>query len=187
MLNKKVLIILLFCSIAISYVKSEDQEGSKAWSYTPVSSSDIITPLRSLYNQMVNGKPNGKPIYSIEIRTQNPQLKVWANRKWIEVETEIDKSWFNQIQKTITYLAKCKKYLELAKFNKKLNTSEAQVVMQNYTLALKKFKELIDNPTKVDRNKLSTLKRQRRDWLQVMRKKEKERLEKERYEKQRAR
>lgn len=186
MLNKKIHTIIVLL-LAVVGVYAQETALAKPWTYKPVSHQTVTSTLNNLNRLIISGTANGKPISGLGISSYSSIVGLWEKRQWIEVETEIDKSWYKKVISIINYLGNCKKYLEISKYNKTLDDPKSRKVMQNYTAALKKFKEMIDNPTKVDRSKLSTLKRQRRDWLKMMRKKEKERLEKERYEKRRAR
>jgi hypothetical protein len=161
------------------------QPERRPWKYEPVGFGTVETELNSLYKSITVGDADGKPVSSLYIRGRNRQILVWGKRQWIELETEVQKTWFNRIIAQIKYLTKLKKYLELAKYNKQLNTPNARKVIVRYKAAIKKFDELIKNPTKVERSKLNFMKRKRRDWIRVQQKKEKARLAAEKYNKRR--
>jgi hypothetical protein len=194
MLIKKYYILTVILLLALSFVSNlnganghnrNSAKEIKPWSYQPMQFDTVETELKGLYKLVTEGDQDGKPVHSLYFRGRSRQVALWAKRKWIELETGVQKTWFNKVIAQISYLGKLKKRLELAKYNKQLNTPNARKVIVRYKAAIKKFDELIKNPIKVERSKLNYMKRKRRDWIRVQQKKEKARLAAEKYNKRR--
>ncbi len=83
---------------------------------------------------------------------------------YIEVNTEIDKSWFERSTQFLDYIADCKDFLVRMKDAHKDNTAEYRKVEGNLKEATKRFSELLDKPTPVEKKKLEKLRDDKRKW-----------------------
>ena len=86
------------------------------------------------------------------------------NFRFLEVDTEIDRSWYDRVYKMLDYLAKAKQFLELAKMNGRVDTDECKKVLANFNEVSKRFPELLEKPTPVEQKKLEKLREEKRKW-----------------------
>jgi hypothetical protein len=112
---------------------------------------------------IINGYDDGKVIPFTNYMIFSYTVKKWMQDPDFEVNTEIDKSWYVKLYKTFEYMAKIKRYLELAIRDKKQNTAEYKAETAKFLKAYNYFKQLQKNPTKIDPKKLKELKRLKRE------------------------
>lgn len=92
-------------------------------------------------------------------------ISEWITKyRFLEADTEIDKSWFEKTVKMLEYMAQCKEFIELAQSSGDENTEEFKKVKSNLEEAYKRFSELVKNPTPVDRDKLEKLRSEKYKW-----------------------
>ena len=129
----------------------------------PISREAVLSFLNG-YNKVFIEGYKGKPAESIRYFAAASMAKNWLNFRFLEVDTEIDKSWFERVYKMLDYLNKTKDYIELAKVNGKANTDEYKKVLNNFNEVSKRFPELLNKPTPVEKNKLEKLREEKRKW-----------------------
>lgn len=84
---------------------------------------------------------------------------------FIEVDTEIDRSWYERAAKFLQYMGECKEYLILfVRKSEKDKSPEYQKVLANLNEAHKRFAELVKNPTPVEHSKLERLRAEKAKW-----------------------
>lgn len=92
-------------------------------------------------------------------------INEWITKyRFLEADTEIDKSWFENTVKLLEYMSQCKEFIELAQSRNDVNTAEFRKVKSNFEEAHKRFAELVKNPTPVEYNKLERLRAEKAKW-----------------------
>ena len=92
-------------------------------------------------------------------------INEWITKyRFLEADTEIDKSWFENTAKLLEYMAQCKEFIELAQSRNDVNTEEFRKVKSNFEEAHKRFAELLKKPTPVEHNKLERLRAEKARW-----------------------
>ena len=127
------------------------------------------------FNKSIVGDKDGKPIPAIFFLVYTNKIKSWMTSPFLEVDTDIDRSWFEKIYTMMDYMAKAKDFIDLAKLNRKQNTKEYKEAVANFTLAFQRFNDLLKHPTEVPAKKMEKLRKEKNDWL----KKTREKLEKQ--------
>ena len=85
--------------------------------------------------------------------------------RFIEVDTEIDRSWYERAAKFLEYMGECKGFLvRFVRKSEKDTSPEYQKVLANLKEAHKRFAELVKNPTPVEHNKLERLRAEKAKW-----------------------
>jgi len=119
---------------------------------------------------MLEGK-DGKPIPGILYQAYANKIKSWQASPFLEVDTEIDRSWYEKMYTLMAYMGKAKYYIEAGKFNRKQETKEFKDAVANFTLAYQRFNELLKKPTEVPSKTLSKLRKDKKEWLRKTREK----------------
>ena len=93
-------------------------------------------------------------------------IEKWMKHyRFIEADTEIDRSWYERAAKMLAYMAECKQFLVLfGRKSEKDKSPQYQKVLANLKEAHKRFAELVKNPTPVEHNKLERLRAEKAKW-----------------------
>ena len=146
-------------SKAVAPAKSAAAQFAEA----TVSRETVLAFLSASNKVFIEGE-KGRPANSMKYFSAAGIVKNWLNFRFLEVDTEIDKSWYDRVYKMLEYLAKSKDFLELAKINGKTNTDEYRKVLNNFNDVSKRFPELLKDPTPVEKKKLEKLRDEKRKW-----------------------
>ncbi len=85
---------------------------------------------------------------------------------FIEVDCEIDKSWFERAEKMLLYMGECKRFMVSFIHRDEIPKSqEYQKVKHNLEEVSKRFSELVKNPTPVEQRKLNKLREEKLKWV----------------------
>jgi hypothetical protein len=130
----------------------------------PISREAVLGFLNESNRIFLEGLKSGHPAPSITYCSAAGMMKNWLNFRFLEADTEIDKSWYERVYKMLDYLARTKDFLELAKMNGRTNTDEYKKVLANFNEVSKRFPELMEKPTPVEQKKLEKLRDEKRRW-----------------------
>ena len=178
---KNILITLVLLCTSFSYAKEMTLEDDMA-----LTSGFVINTLNTYTSSIKNGV-NGKPLPAIRYWSYSIRIQRWCKYPFFEADTGLKKEWILKVKSYFDYMGRCADFCEIARKNNKYDTPKTDKVKEKFVQSYDSLLKFIKKPDKLNRMKWRDLQRKKRDWLKVMRKKEKERLEKERYEKRRAR
>ncbi len=128
-----------------------------------ISRGAVLTFLNESNKIFLEGD-KGKPAEAIDYSSAAGMVKNWLNFRFLEVDTEIDRGWYERVYKMLDYLAKSKSFIELAKMNGRLKTEEYKKVLNNFNEVSKRFPELLKDPTPVEKKKLEKLREEKQKW-----------------------
>ena len=99
-------------------------------------------------------------------KVNSDMIASWLkNNRFIEADSEIDRSWFERAAKMLDYMGECKTFMVSFIRRDDIPTSaEYQKVKSNLKEAHKRFAELVKNPTPVEHNKLERLRAEKAKW-----------------------
>lgn len=128
-----------------------------------ISRETVLTFLNES-NKVFQEGDKGKPATAVRYFSAAGMVKAWLNIRFLEVDTEIDRGWYERVYKMLDYLAKSKSFIELAKMNGRLKTEEYKKVLNNFNEVSKRFPELLKDPTPVEKKKLEKLREEKQKW-----------------------
>lgn len=168
---KKSLILIFLCLFAFySFAASKPVAAAKPSTAAKkntegtVSRDIVMAFLNESYSIFTKGEKNGKPASAIKYMSVAAVVKNWLALRFIEVDTEIDISWYNKVFAYLDYMAKAKQYLDTAKMNGKANSPEYKEFLTKFEDFKKRFFELLNKPTPVDKKKLDKLQEDKKKW-----------------------
>jgi hypothetical protein len=88
-------------------------------------------------------------------------VKSFMSRRFIELSTEIDMSWYERTFKLLEYMAECKQYIHCLELANKQEDPDYIKWKSNFKEARKNFAELIKKPTPVEQSKLKKLREEK--------------------------
>ena len=98
-------------------------------------------------------------VYKQNSKMINKWMKYY---RFIEVDTEIDRSWYEKAAKLLTCMGECKSFMtRFIHKAEKDKSPEYQKVLANFKDAQKQFAELVKHPTPVDPKKLEKLRQEK--------------------------
>lgn len=127
-------------------------------------SRDAVLAFLNESNKFFLEGENGKPVTAIKYASVTAVVKNWLTLRFLEADTEIDKSWYERVYKFLDYMTKARTFMDSAKMNGKLKTPEYKKISDNFDEALKRFSEVIKDPTPVEQKKLEKLRDEKRRW-----------------------
>ena len=127
-------------------------------------SRDVVLGFLKQSNRIFLEGENGKPASSIDYSSTAGMVRNWLNFRFLEADTEIDRSWYERVYKMLDYMAKSKDFIELAMMNGRTKTPEYKKISDNFDEAQKRFSELLKEPTPVEQKKLEKLREEKRKW-----------------------
>ena len=171
--------VICICSLLIAVV-SQAADVAKPVSKTAASkakpavvkpgidasvSRDAVLAFLNESNKIFLEGENGKPVTAIKYASVTAIVKNWLSLRFLEVDSEIDKSWYERVYKFLDYMAKARIFMDSAKMNGKLSTPEYKKISDNFDEAQKRFSELLKaTPTPVEKKKLEKLHEEKRKW-----------------------
>jgi len=129
-----------------------------------VSRDNVMTFLNESYAIFTKGEKNGQPASAIKYMSVAAVVKNWLALRFLEVDSEIDISWYNKVFAYLDYMAKTKQYLDTAKMNGKANTPEYKDIAAKFEDFKKRFADLLSKPTPVEKKKLEKLQEEKKKW-----------------------
>jgi hypothetical protein len=172
------LVIMSLCLFAFpSFAASKTTAGTKAATALKsvdgsVSRDTVFTFLNESNTIFTKGEKNGRPASAIKYLSVSAVVKNWLILRFLEVDTEIDISWYNRVFAYLDYMAKAKQFLDTAGMNGKADTSEYKEVDAKFDEVRKRFGEAIKKPTPVNEKKLAKLRDEKRKWESEKRREE---------------
>ncbi len=160
---KKVLLICLFAALlplALFGAKNVDKEED----VEELTKADVLATCAGFDKAIADGEKMSSiksPVYKMFADTINDWLK---NYRFLEVDTEIDRSWYERTGKMLEYIYECRKFIELAQMANKVKSEEYEKIKNNLNEAHRRFAELVKNPTPVDKDKLNKLRDEKAKW-----------------------
>lgn len=152
---KQFLLIIMFAALLPLFgAKNTPKEDS----FGELTKAEVIARFTKLDNEITEDlkEPDGATcIYLSTANAINEWMKYY---RFIEVDTEIDRSWYERAAKMLTYMGECKSYLtRFVRKTEKDKSPQYQKVFANLKEAHKRFAELVKKPTPVERDKLEKL------------------------------
>ena len=175
---KKYLVIAFLCLFAFSsFAASKTAAAAKTATapgniYAFVSRDAVLGFLNESNTIFIKGEKNGQPATAIKYLSVMAVVKNWLKLCFLEVDTEIDISWYNKVFAYLNYMAKAKQFLDTAGMNGKAGTAEYKEVAAKLDEVQKRFGEAIKNPTPVNEKKLAKLRDEKRKWESEKRREE---------------
>ena len=105
-----------------------------------------------------------KPLSSMVYTGFSECVKSFMNRRFIELDTEFDMSWYEKNLKLLDYMTECKQYMHCMELANKQQDTDYIKAKSNFEEAQKRFAELVKNPTPVEHNKLERLRAEKAKW-----------------------
>jgi hypothetical protein len=136
---------------------------AKSGTDASVSREAVLSFLNESNKIFLEGE-KGKPASSIKYFSSTAVVKNWMTLRFLEVDTEIDKGWYERVYKFLDYMTKARTFMESAKMNGKAKTPEYKKISDNFEEAQKRFAEVLKDPTPVDKKKLEKLREEKRKW-----------------------
>ena len=161
---KKILLIGLLATL-MPMVLFGTNNPSKEAIIAPLTNSEMIAAFNKMNAEIVEDLKNPDVVNSVYWRNTD-LLKMWLKHyRFIEVDTEIDRSWYERAAKFLEYMSDCKSYLtRFVRKSEKDKSPQYQKVLANLKEAHKRFAELVKNPTPVDKDKLEKLRADKHKW-----------------------
>ncbi len=128
-----------------------------------VSRDSVLTFLNESNKAFLEGE-NGKQVPSIKYASVTAVVKNWLSLRFLELDSEIDKSWYERVYKFLDYMTKARTFMDSAKMNGKLKTPEYKKISDNFDEAYSRFAALLKDPTPVEQKKLEKLRDEKRKW-----------------------
>lgn len=168
---KKSLMILIFAGLAAGTFAAEHKKTEPE--LEPLERTQVIAALTSI-NQQINSPDQSKAILSITYACYSSTIYFWLKQyPFIEADTGIEKSWFEQTAKMLDYMGECKDLLERLKDSRQEQSEEYLKTEADFKEAAKRFAELVKNPTLVEHSKLERLRAEKAKW-EAQRRREKD-------------
>ena len=128
-------------------------------------SRDAVLAFLNESNKVFIEGENGKPVTAIKYASVTAVVKNWLSLRFLELDSEIDKSWYERVYKFLDYMTKARTFMDSAKMNGQLKTPEYKKISDNFNEAQKRFSELLKaDPTPVEKKKLEKLRDEKRKW-----------------------
>lgn len=151
-----VLIGFMLCGGIVGAEKAKKQEA-------PCPNKTAILAHYTFINSQLQSKD--KPLSALSCKSYANIIKNWIKQyPFIEVETEIDKSWYNKTVEFLDYIGNGKESLSTLKDAKKDRGKEYRKLEDNLEDAIKLFAELLAKPTPVEKKKLDKLRNEKRKF-----------------------
>lgn len=107
-------------------------------------------------------QPLGAISYKIYANRINSLLK---DHPFIEVDTEIDKTWYERTVKFLVYMGECRDYLDrYIQVPGRPEPEQNRKIKSNFDEAYARFAALLKDPTPVEKKKLEKLREEKRKW-----------------------
>lgn len=156
--QKLILFIVSGWVVSVFGVQSDNQE------FQEMTKAEITAIYVNIHKGLA-GDAKTQPASSAVYKIYAGMINEWITKyRFLEVDTEIDKSWFEKTEKLLEYMAQCKEFIELAQSRGDVNTEEFRKVKSNFEEAHKRFAELLKKPTPVEHGKLERLSADKHKW-----------------------
>ncbi|MFA6104558.1 MAG: hypothetical protein WCV67_20955 [Victivallaceae bacterium] len=160
MLKQNLLIWLaaMMLPMAVLGVNNEEEDDA-------LTKGNIIGMFTEFDRAIANDQKNEEQT-AFPYRENANMIAFWLkNNRFIEVDTEIDRSWFERAAKMLDYMGECKTFMvSFIRRDDIPKSPEYQKVKHNLEEAHKRFAELVKNPTPVDKDKLNKLREEKAKW-----------------------
>jgi len=160
---KKILLIGLFAALLPLF--GAKPVPNKEEQVEDLTRADVITMFNQFNTDITEDIKNLDAVTFVYQMNANMINKWMKYYRFIEVDTEIDRSWYERAEKMLTYMGECKGYL--TRFIRKAERDKSpqyQKVLANLNEAHRRFVELSKNPTPVDKDKLNKLRDEKAKW-----------------------
>jgi len=170
---KKILLFGLFAAllpVALLGAKNVLQE-EQIKEFTKADAIGMFTE----FNHYITEDLKNPDSVSFPYQDTSEMLEKWLKYyRFIEADTEIDRSWYERAAKMLEYMAECKQFLVLfGRKSEKDKSEKYQKVLANLKETHRRFSELVKNPTPVEHSKLEKLREEKLKW-EAQRHREKE-------------
>jgi len=160
MFYKKIIFFILsgLAALALTGAQSDNQATEE------MSKADICAIYINIHTGIAGDGKNPPANFAV-YKIYADMINGWITKsRFLEVDTEIDKSWFENTAKLLEYMAQCKEFIELAQSRSDVNTEEFRKMKGHFEEAKKRFAELVKNPTPVEHSKLERLRAEKAKW-----------------------
>ena len=159
----KIIAVCLLAGLLVSVVSGAKIE-KKQQKLEALSKSDVIAMYNEINTAIIaDGKqPLGALSYKIYANQINNLLRDYP---YIEVDTEIDKSWYERSIKFLVYMGECRDYLDrFIPVPGRPEPEQNRKIKSNFDEAYSRFAALLKDPTPVEQKKLEKLRDEKRRW-----------------------
>ncbi len=158
---KKILLIGLFAAL-LPLALFGAKNVTKAEEIEELTKADVIGMFTQFNTDIAEDIKNQDSLTFVYRQNAN-MIKKWLKYyRFIELDTEIDRSWYEKVIKLLVYMGECKGYLtRFVHKNERDKSEKYQQVLANLKEARKNFAELIKKPTPVEQSKLKKLREEK--------------------------
>lgn len=162
-MNAKYICFILIMGICPFIASSAEKTKavSDGVNFVTIDSPKVAGFLQELIQK---NKQDDASLSSVNLGHYKAIVDDWIKYRFLEVDTEIDRSWFEKVHKLVDYLVQVRYYLEKEtrmKNDKKTSFARNQ---NNYNEAYNRIAELLKDPTPVEKKKLEKLREEKRKW-----------------------
>lgn len=158
---KKILLIGVF-AVLLPLALFGAKSVPKAEEIEELTKADVIGMFTQFNTDIAEDIKNQDSLTFVYRQNAN-MIKKWLKYyQFIELDTEIDRSWYEKVIKLLVYMGECKGYLtRFVHKDEKDKSEKYQQVLANLKAAHKQFAQLLKNPTPVDQKKLEKLREEK--------------------------
>lgn len=152
-------------------VKAPQKDAPKLTNYPPgdglysVEREYILKFCKEVSEAMNNRIAGKKGISSSAFAAMTSQVTAWSNYRFIEVDTEIDISWFKSLAQFSDFFQKTLRRLESSR--QPATHPDIQKLKKNLKIGAERFETLINNPPKAPEQRLTFLKREKKKFIEA--------------------
>ena len=163
MLKKLILISMSAALLPVALFGANP--APKEEDFDELTKAEVIERFTKLDSEIAEDLKNPDAPTCIYLSTANSINEWMKYYRFIEADSEIDRSWYERAAKFLEYMGECKSYLtRFIRKSEKDTSPEYQKVLANLKEAHKRFAELVKNPTPVEHNKLERLRAEKAKW-----------------------
>lgn len=159
--------IIAVCLVAglLVLVASGAKTGNKQQGSEELSQTSVMAMYNDI-NKEILGDGKKQPLGAISYKAYVVQINsLLKDHPFIEVETEIDKTWYERSVKFLIYMGECRDYLDrFIQVPGRPEPEKNKKIKNNFDEAKKRFSELLQEPTPVEKKKLEKLREEKRKW-----------------------
>ena len=157
----KKIVFLIVSGLSVSVLTGAQNDNQEPQVMTK---SDVSAIYANVHKGLAGDGKNPPASFAV-YQIYAGMINEWITKyRFLEVDTEIDKSWFEKTEKLLEYMAQCKEFIELAQSRGDVNNEEFRKVKSNFEEAHKRFAELLKKPTPVEHGKLERLSADKHKW-----------------------
>jgi hypothetical protein len=155
-----ILVVLGIMLLPFAYGKIDD---SGVRDEQELSKADVLAAY-AVISKDVQNVSEKKALTSMVYAGFSECVKSFMNRRFVELDTEIDMTWYEKTFKLLEYMADCKQYMHCMELANKQQDTDYIKAKSNFEEAHKRFAELVKKPTPVDKDKLEKLRADKHKW-----------------------